>query len=33
MAQQNLTFCSVYIPAENFLESLLYFFGVKQLLD
>ena len=30
--EKNLSFCSVHIPSENFLESLLYFFGLKQFL-
>jgi hypothetical protein len=30
--EENLPFCSGYVPAENFLESLLYFFEVKQFL-
>ena len=28
--EENLPFCSVHIPSETFLESLLDFFGVKQ---
>jgi hypothetical protein len=30
--EETLPFCSCYVPAESFLESLLYFFGVKQFL-
>ena len=30
--EENLPFCSVHIPSENSLESLLDFFGVKQFL-
>jgi len=30
--EENIPFCSVHIPSENFLESALYFFGVKQFL-
>jgi hypothetical protein len=30
--EENLPFCSCHVPAENFLESLLYFFGVQQFL-
>jgi hypothetical protein len=30
--QENIPFCSPHVPSENFLESLLYFFGLKQFL-
>jgi hypothetical protein len=30
--EENLPFCSAHVPAENFLESLLDFFGVNQFL-
>jgi hypothetical protein len=30
--EENISFCSGHLPAENFLESALNFFGVKQFL-
>jgi hypothetical protein len=30
--EENIPFCSAHLPAENFLESALNFFGVKQFL-